>query len=234
MPSAAAGGRCCCWDAGLARCARWRWPPALWPPAPCRTLPRRSARPRPLLCSLMHQLKGGKRQRDERYECDVKCDTVAEFGLALPGERERGRGKRRKRATSLAAAVSQLRLSCAAPYLRHVVPAMPASPAHSSHHHRAPHAPSGPAGAVGRRGPCWLVLDRAERLAGTDLLSALLRVGEDAGLRVGPAGGAPAARARGRPASGHSRQHPCAVSCRNPQACPKLLPSMPPTPPPAG
>lgn len=82
-----------------------------------------SARPRPLLCSLMHQLKGGKRQRDERYECDVKCDTVAEFGLALPG-------------------------------------------------------------AVGRRGPCWLVLDRAERLAGTDLLSALLRVGEDAGLRV--------------------------------------------------
>ncbi|KAL4457995.1 hypothetical protein ABPG75_012860 [Micractinium tetrahymenae] len=82
-----------------------------------------SSRPRPLLCSLLHQLKGGKRQRDELYECAVKCDGIAEFQLALPG-------------------------------------------------------------IVGQRGPCWLVLEHADRLAGTDLLSALLRVREDTGAQV--------------------------------------------------
>lgn len=61
-------------------------PPAPRPPRALPPLPgRRSSRPRPLLCSLLHQLRGGKRRRDELYECDLKCEGIADFRLALPG-----------------------------------------------------------------------------------------------------------------------------------------------------
>ncbi|EFN58433.1 hypothetical protein CHLNCDRAFT_50195 [Chlorella variabilis] len=83
-----------------------------------------SSRVRPLLSSLLHQLKGGKRQRDDAYECGAKCDSLADFRLQLPG------------------VVGQ------------------------------------------RRGPCWLVLDNAQRLAGSELLAGVMRVREDTGAQI--------------------------------------------------
>ncbi|KAL4853474.1 putative DNA helicase MCM9 [Chlorella vulgaris] len=44
-----------------------------------------AGRLRPLLCSVLHQLKGGKRQRDEGYEAGTKCDSLADFRLQLQG-----------------------------------------------------------------------------------------------------------------------------------------------------
>lgn len=51
-----------------------------------------ASRPRSLLCSVLHQLKGGKRQRDEGYDCGIKCDTIQDFRLQLPGVVGRRRG----------------------------------------------------------------------------------------------------------------------------------------------
>lgn len=76
-----------------------RTPPPSYPPPTClsrallRTLQVRhayvncneAARARPLLASVLHQLKGGKRQRDECYDAGVKCDGIADFRLQLPG-----------------------------------------------------------------------------------------------------------------------------------------------------
>jgi len=45
-----------------------------------------TTRVRPLLASILHQLKGGKRLRDEGYACGAKCDSLADFRLQLPGE----------------------------------------------------------------------------------------------------------------------------------------------------
>ena len=50
-----------------------------------------TSRVRPLLCSVLHQLKGGKRQRDDGYECGVKCDSIADFRTQLPGACGAGR-----------------------------------------------------------------------------------------------------------------------------------------------
>ena len=44
------------------------------------------ARPRSLLASVLHQLKGGKRQREDGYDTALKCDSLADFRLQLPGE----------------------------------------------------------------------------------------------------------------------------------------------------
>ena len=43
-------------------------------------------RPRALLPLVLQQLKSGKRMRDSGYDCGVKCDSMADFRLQLPGE----------------------------------------------------------------------------------------------------------------------------------------------------
>jgi hypothetical protein len=44
------------------------------------------SRLRPLLSSVMAQLKCGKRRRDDGYEPRHKCDSLADLRLQLPGE----------------------------------------------------------------------------------------------------------------------------------------------------
>jgi Cdc6-like AAA superfamily ATPase len=113
---------------------------------------REASRTRPLLDSVLHQLKGGKRRREEGYEGTVRCDSAAAFLQALPA-------------------------------------------------------------AAGRRpGPAWIVLDEAQRLAGTDLLTTLLAARETTGADVGlllisslPWGGGAFV------SPGHSTPPPCQV-----------------------
>lgn len=42
-----------------------------------------AATPRALLSSVLHQLRGGKRIRDDGYAAGVKCDSISDFLLAL-------------------------------------------------------------------------------------------------------------------------------------------------------
>jgi Cdc6-like AAA superfamily ATPase len=136
-----------------------------------------ASRPRPLLCSLLHQLKGGKRQRDDGYDCGVKCDNIGDFRMQLSGALQD------PSAGSLAVWVAPHPLLplvlwwlAAISLISGLLTPSPASPA--SHLLAA---------AVGdpRRGTCWLVLDSAHRLAGSYLLSALLRMAADTRSRVG-------------------------------------------------
>lgn len=71
---------------------------------------------KPLLCSLLHQLRGSKRRREDGFATSARCSSLAEFLHELPAATSR---------------------------------------------HRA---------------VTWVVLDNAQRLAGSDLLKALMRL----------------------------------------------------------
>eukprot|EP00887_Chlorella_sp_A99_P001473 scaffold8.g1473.t1 len=67
--------------------------------------------PRPLLSSVLHQLRGGKRQREDGYDACVKCDSISEFLLQLP---EAARAAARRAAAAAGAGAGARRSASAA------------------------------------------------------------------------------------------------------------------------
>lgn len=96
----------------------------------------------PVLSSVLHQLKGSKRLREDGYDTPAKCINISDFLLQLPAAAAAAAGARRTGAGMLKSSA-------------HVATSA------------APHA------AAANFTPCWVVVDHAERLAGSELLAAL-------------------------------------------------------------